>query len=134
LRVKGRDAIAYVLSKLGCQHPFVFSRIILYAELEYLKDKGERLTDFTYIGGPGTFYIEGLKEIIEPDDCFEKREGDPSKGIRGCISYRCPPPELPEEAKEYLDKAIEELKGLSDFELNKRVLEHPYYKKLVKQG
>jgi hydroxypyruvate isomerase len=134
LRVKGRDALAYILSKTGCKHPFAVSRILLYAELEYVKDRGERLTDLTYVGGPGTFYIEGLKEIIEADSCFEKREGDPSRGVRGCIEYKCQPPELPEEARRYLDRAIEELSDLSDMELNKRVLEHPYYRKVVREG
>ena len=134
MKVDARSAIAYILSKLGCQHPFTFSRILLLAELEALEKTGERLTSLRYVGGPGTFYIEGLKEMIESDPCFKRREGDPSRGIRGCIEYKCEPPQLPSDVRELIDNVIERVKGLSDEQLNKLVLNHPLYRRVVEAG
>ena len=129
--VRGRDLVAYILWRMGCQHPFVFSRILLLAELEYLKRTGERLTELRYAGGPGTFFIEGLKEMIESDPCFVKHEGDPATGKRGCIEYRCEVPDLPRDVKDLLDEIIDRAKGVNDMELNRMVLEHPLYSKVV---
>jgi hydroxypyruvate isomerase len=123
------------LSRMGCVHPFVFSRVLALAELKSLEKRGKRITeDLVYVAGPGTFYIEGIKEIIESDECFVKHEGDPSTGRKGCIEYRCPPPSIPEEDKAFLDEAIEEAKNLSMEELNNRVINHPLYRKLVREG
>ncbi len=126
-----REALAYILSRTGCIHPFRASRILALAELKALERGLGRLTSARYGAGPGTFYIEGVKEAIEGDQCFAKHEGDPSTGRKGCIEYRCEPPELPPEARSLLDEAIEEAKGLDDMELNRRVVEHPLFKKLV---
>ncbi len=129
--VKLRDAIAYVLSRLGCTHPFRLSRVLALAELKHLEREGARLTDAKYVGGPGVFYIEGVKELTETDQCFYRIEGDPGRGVRGCLGYRCGQPKLPEKAKAYLDEAIELSKNLEDVELNRMVVSHPLYKKLV---
>ncbi len=134
MKVKGRDAVAYILHRMGCQHPFTFSRVLLLAELEHMARRGERLTEFKYVAGPGTFFIEGLKELIESDECFVKHEGDPSTGRRGCIEYRCPPPQIPGDVKQLLDEVIERVRGVSDMELNNMVLQHPLYKKVVEGG
>ncbi|BEP16684.1 hypothetical protein PYJP_00360 [Pyrofollis japonicus] len=133
--IKGRDAIAYILSKMGCVHPFVFSRVLALAELKSLEKRGERITeDLVYVAGPGVFYIEGVKDLIKDDTCFVKHEGDPSTGRKGCIEYQCQLPEIPAEDKAFLDEAIEEAKNLSMEELNDRVVNHPLYRKLVKEG
>ena len=130
-RVRGRDLLAYILSRTGCIHPFRLSRLALFAELEWMREKNDRLTDLTYVAGPGTFYIEGFKEMIENDACFERREGDPASGTPGCIVYRCNPPSLPDEVREHVDKIVSRLSGLSDQELNEKVLTHPLYEKIV---
>ncbi len=128
------DAIKYILSKEGCVHPFRLSRILALAEIEYYKDKGSRLTDATYVMGPGVFYIEGFKEIVESDPCLEKKKGDPQKGTKGCIHIVCgETPRLPGEAAGYLDRAIEKARGLDDLELNSLVVNNENFKKLAKK-
>nr|MEB3825221.1 hypothetical protein [Desulfurococcales archaeon] len=79
-----REVIRYLLWRTGCIHPFRASRILALAELRHLEDRGSRMTSVKYVSGPGTFFIEGLKELVEEDDCISKREGDPEKGVKGC--------------------------------------------------
>jgi len=131
--VSGREALAYLLHRMGCSHPFLASRVLALAELRSLEERGERPTDLTYRAGPGVFYIEELKDIIEGDECFQKHEGDPSSGRRGCIEYRCQPPSLPEEARRLLDQAIEEAKALDEMKLNELVVNHPLFKRLAEE-
>jgi len=133
-RVRGRDAAAYLLSRLGCVHPFTLSRALLLAELRWFEARGERLTDLRYVAAPGTFYIEGFKEIIEGDECFSKREGDPSKGVEGCIEYRCEPPRLDEEVARLLDEVAEAAKKMDRMRLHNLVLSHPLYDRIVEKG
>lgn len=129
-----RDAVAYILHRMGCTHPFRLSRVLALAELRAMERGLGRLTDARYVAGPGAFYIEGVKEAIEGDECFVKHEGDPATGRKGCIEYRCEPPAgVPAEAKTFLDEAMEEARRLDDMELNRRVVEHPLFKKLAEE-
>lgn len=130
--VKGRDALAYVLYKMGCLHPFVASRVLALAELRLMEERGERLTELDYVRGPGVFYIEGVKEMLGDDPCFNKREGDPSKKKRSCLEYRCGLPELPGEARRLLDEAIERAGSVDEMTLNDMVMKHPLYEKLTR--
>ena len=130
-RVSGRELLTYILSRVGCVHPFRLSRLALLAELEWMRERGERLSDLVYVAGPGTFYVEGLKEMVEGDECFERREGDPARGVPGCIAYRCSPPSLPEDVKVLVDRVLGEASGLDDQALNERVLSHPLYERVV---
>lgn len=132
MAVKLVDAVKYILSKEGCIHPFRLSRILALAEIEYYKEKGARLTDAVYVMGPGVFYIEGLKETLEDDECFEKRRGDPQKGVKGCVRLICEwNPVLPKEAVEYLDRAIDKARGMDDMELNNLVVTSEVFQKIA---
>ena len=125
------DAVKYVLLKMGCLHPFRISRIIALADLKSLEDRSERLTNAVYVEGPGVFYIEGVKELIESDECIEKREGDPARGVKGCLELVCNREIIfPEPVRKYLDEAVNEARGLDDLRLNDVVVSHPLYKKL----
>jgi len=125
-----RSLLGYMLSRLGCTHPFRLSRLLALAEIEALKRAGKRLTCLRYVEGPGVFYIEGLKELLD-EDCFSKREGDPTRGIRGCIEYVCPPPALPGDVKNLIDYVIEGYSKLDDYKLNEQVLKNPLFKHLL---
>jgi len=128
--LKAIDAVKYILTKAGCLHPFRLSRILAQVDLRYLRENGKRLTDTVYRKAPGAFYIEGLKEEITDNPCYEKHEGDREKGLRSCIEYKCEPPVIPGELARYLDEAIMEASGLDDMALNKRVVEDPLFEKL----
>ena len=130
--IKGIDAVKYILWKTGCIHPFRLSRILALAEIKYYRDHGERMTDTVYKNGPGAFYIEGLKESVEKDTCFIKREGDPDKGKKGCLEYTCQVDlKIGEEYLRYLDKAINETEKLDDMELNSAVVNDPVFSNLL---
>jgi len=132
LGVRLSDAVKYILSKKGCVHPFRLSRILALAEIYYYKDKNSRLTDALYVLGPGVFYIEGFKEMIKQDECIEKREGDPSKGLKGCIYLTCKweKPLSPEVSK-YLDRAIEESDKYDDMGLNNYVISNSIFRRIA---
>ncbi len=124
-------AVKYILSKAGCTHPFRISRILALAELKSIEDGGGKLTNAIYVEGPGVFFIEGLKELVDKDECIVKKEGDPVKGIKGCIELICSQDlVLPERVKRYLDSAIEESINLDDLKLNEKIVKHPLYKRL----
>ncbi len=131
-RVGWRRLLARMLSLTGCIHPFRLSRLAALVELEYMARTGERLTDARYVSGPGVFFIEGFDSFVD-GECVLKREGDPSRGVRGCIYYssECTVPELPGDVEELVRHVIDEYSDLSDEDLNSRVVGHPLYKKLT---
>ncbi|MCE4606343.1 MAG: hypothetical protein F7B59_03310, partial [Desulfurococcales archaeon] len=87
-----------------------------------------------YKNGPGAFYIEGLKELVEKDSCFVKQEGDPDKGKKGCLEYTCQVNlGVGEEYLRYLDKAILEAEKLGDMELNNTVVSDPMFANLLEE-
>jgi len=131
--IEAKSLVGYMLSKLGCAHPFKLSRFLALVELEYIKRTGRRLTCLGYVEGPGTFYIEGLKELFD-DPCFKKREGDPSRGVKGCVEYVCDPPRVPPEVEEITNAMVEKYSGLEDLELNSIVVSDNLFKTLVKGG
>ncbi len=133
-RIGKLTLVAYVLSKTGCIHPFRLSRILALAEIEWLKKKGERLSDITYVKGPGTFYIEELKEAVENDPCFEKKMGDPSTGRKGCVEYKCKEPSLPADIKSFIDEILERTKNMEDFQINNIVMNDELFQKIAKEG
>ncbi len=114
--------IRYIGGKTGCITPFKLSRILGLAEAYYMADHGERLTGLKYICTLGTFYIEGFEELIK--DCFER---NPEKH---CLEYKCGEVELPEHISMYVDKAIQDLDTEDLDEINRRVLDNPFFKKL----
>ncbi len=130
--IEPRKLVAYILAKTGCIHPFRISRILALAEIRYLERMNKRLMNLEYRGFDKVFYIEGLKEIIENDQCFKIIEGDPSRNIKGCVEYICEEPVIPSEVREVIDEAINTASNLSDDELNDLVIENPLFKKLLK--
>jgi len=128
----GLDAVKYILKRKGCLHPFMISRILALSEILYYKDHGKRMTNTTYVAGPGTFYIENLKELLNNDSCFEKKEGDPERGIKSCIQYTCPfENNFDEQYRKYLDKAIEMSMKMDDIKLNELVVNDPVFNKIT---
>jgi len=134
MMINGKTLMAYILKKTGCVHPFKLSRILAFIEIEWLKDKGERLTDIKYVRGPGVFYIEGLKEAIQDDPCFNKIEGDPKIHRRSCIEYRCETPSLPKEVEDFINKELKKALTLEEQKLNEIVVNNELFKKISVSG
>lgn len=119
------DHVSYIMSRLGCAHPFKISRILLLADWLAEERLGRKLTSFTYVKERFGFYIEEIPSIMEDlrdRGCAVKIEE------RKCFEYRCEEPGLPKEEKEVLDEVILKVRGLSDVELNKLVISDPRYK------
>ena len=125
------EIVAYVLHKLGCTHPFKLSRVLALADIESMEKYGRRLTGLRYVPGPGTFYIEGLKEMFESSECFAIHKGNPETGRRGCVEYVCEPPRLGVEERRILDSVIEKYSRMDEMELNRTVVSHPLYRRLA---
>jgi len=131
LKGKDRDAVAYVLWRLGCTHPFKLSRLLAMADILSLERRGRRLTGLRYVPGPGTFYIEGLKDMFEHDPCFEPHRGDPETRRRGCVEYKCDPPRLDPEDTALLDHVIDKYGDIDEMELNRLAINHPLFPKIA---
>lgn len=125
-----REIVAYILARSGCTHPFRVSRLLALAEIEWLERKGKRLTGLKYVRGPGVFFIEGLKELIEHDPCFRLHEGDPATGRRGCVEFVCGEPELPPEVRAVIDEVLSKNSGVGDMELNEAVVSDPRFARI----
>ncbi len=119
-----KNLVAYILWRTGCIHPFRISRILALAELYFIEENNKRMTSLKYVKGPGVFYIEGLKELLESDPCFRRNEE------KHCMEYVCGEPSIDEVYKRYLDRAIEQANGLDDRGLNDLVVKHRFYEKL----
>ncbi len=129
--VDWKDFYLYLLTRTGCIHPFRLSRLGALVELKYMERTGSRLTNARYVAGPGVFYIEDFKNILDLD-CVEKREGDPQKGVKGCIRSNCPHPRVDDTVKQLIEEVLKEYSSLDDFELNNAVVNHPLFNKLTR--
>ena len=127
--VSDRDMVSYVLSSLGCAHPFRISRILLLADWQAVEGLGRRLSNLTYVMEEFGFYVEELTEIVEElqsKGCLVKVEE------RKCLKYTCGPPDLSGEVKAILDEVIEETSDMDDRKLNRLVLSDPRYGRDIK--
>ncbi len=87
---------------------------------------GKRITSAKYIGGPGVFYIDGLKEELLNSPCFEKLED------QGCIKYICDEEiSIEEDIRTCIDEAMGIADKASDIELNNIVVNHRLFQKLL---
>ena len=82
-------------------HPFRISWILALIDMRYYERRGSKLTGMRYVPGPGTFYIER----------FGMREGDPERGVGGCLEYVCEPPSLDVEVRGLVDEVIVSVTG-----------------------
>ena len=121
--ISKKELLAYIISKKRFIHPFIISRIIAYSELKWYSKYSKWLTDFKYIGFLKVFYIDGLKEIIEEDKCFQI--------INDCIKYVCHVPELNPDIKMFIDNVLAELSNLSIDQFNNKVVSHKFYDRLL---
>ena len=123
-----RRIIEYILYKMKCVHPFRVSRILLLAEWSYNEKYREKLSNFEYVTEPFAFYVEGLKDIIDElidSGCAVLRED------KKCIEYICSQPIIPEKIRVIIDEVIDRTAKLSDYELNKLVVNDDRYNSLL---
>ena len=121
--ISKKELLAYIIGRKGCIHLFIISRIIAYSELKWYSKYSNWLTDFKYIGFLKEFCIDGLKEIIEVDNCFQI--------INDCIKYVCHVPELNPDIKTFIDSSLAESICLSMDQLNNKVVSHRFYNRLL---
>ncbi len=127
--MEGKGALAFLLRKEGCLNPFDISRILALADILSMENKGKRLTDLRYAGMEYAFYIENFEVIIQ-DKCFIKHEGNPLEKKEGCIEYICGEID-PGEGKEYIEKAIELWENMGRNGINRYIVMHPLYGKIL---
>ncbi len=121
--------IRYIMSRLGCTHPFYISRVLLLAESRALDTLGRRITGLTFRGESYGFYVEELPRMIEKlenEGCAQRHEE------KGCIEYTCSQPSLPEEIRHILDQVIEETSGMEPAELNRAAINDKNYGNLLR--
>ncbi len=122
-----REIIAYMLKECGGLHPYYVSRIAALLDIEYLKEKGKKLTEFDYQKMQYGFYSEKIPEVINSLD-VEKVEDENGKYLK--LKNEKMEIDLPEEIKSKINKILDEICNLSDDEMNRLVIESPYYKEL----
>ncbi len=123
-----RDVVAYILAKKGCVHPFTISRVLVLLNWRSEELLGKPLLRFSVKGFKAAFYIDELAKLLEKDQCFRKVAG------RKCVEYICQSPELPEDVRTVIDDVLQSIDGLSDRELNARVVNDERFDKLLKRG
>ncbi|AGB04143.1 hypothetical protein AciM339_0246 [Aciduliprofundum sp. MAR08-339] len=121
-----KDIIAYLLKECGGLHPFHLSRIIALLDMEYLKEKGKKLTTLDYQKSQYGIYSEKLPKLIE-ELPVEKVKAQPYGYL---VLKEDVPLNLPDDVREKIEKVLDEVCDLSDSELNAKVLTSPYYEKL----
>ena len=116
-----RDAIAYLLWKHGCIHPYRISRILVLANWKAEEKLGKPITKFSIEGLEAGFVIPEVGEIKEK--------------VKKCFEYTCSEPvNIPREYAEIIDQVYEETKNLDDISLNRLVIRDPRYKELLERG
>ncbi len=122
-----KEIIAYMLKECGGLHSYYVSRIAALLDIEYLKEKGKKLTDFDYKKMQYGFYSEKIPATIKSLD-VEKVEDENGKYMK--LKNENIEINLPEEIKSKINKILDEICELSDDDINRKVIESPYYEKL----
>ncbi len=121
-----RDIIIYLLKDCNGLHPFYISRIAALLDIQYLEERGKKLTDFDYHKMPYGFYSEKIPEILNQLP-VEKVKSESGSYL---ILTEDVPFNLPDEVREKIDAILDKICDLSDDEINKLVVQSPYYDKL----
>jgi len=122
-----KEIVAYMLKECGGLHPYYVSRIAALLDIEYLKEKGKKLTDFDYQKMQYGFSSNKIPEVLNSLN-VEKVEGEHGKYMK--LKNENIEIDLPEEIKSKIDKILDEICDLSDDEINRKVVESAYYEKL----
>lgn len=123
------DLVSYILFRVGCEHPFRLSRILLLADWTAEERLGRRFTSGLGYRAMGFgFHVDGLEEVLEE---LEKQGRARMNLQRGCVEYLGEPPSLPPQAARILDEVIARTMNLDDLELNALVVRDPRYLKWV---
>ncbi len=121
-----KDIIAYLLKECGGLHPFHISRIMALLDMEYIKEKGKKLTGIDYQKNEFGIYSNKLPQLIE-ELPVEKVKAQPYGYL---VLKEDVPTNLSDEVVEKINKILDEVCELSDAELNMKVLNSPYFDKL----
>ncbi len=120
------DIIKYLLKVCEGLHPFYISRIAALLDMEYIKERGNKLTDFDYQKMQYGFYSTKLPAMIEKIgvEKVQSENGNYVK-LKGDVEIH-----LPDEIKARIERILDEVCNMSEDELNKKVLTSPYYSQL----
>ncbi len=122
-----KEIVAYMLKECGGLHPYYVSRIAALLDMEFLKEKGKKLTEFDYQKMQYGFYSTKIPEVINSLN-VEKVEGENGKYMK--LKDENMEIDLPGEIKSKINKILDEICDLSDDDINRKVIESPYYEKL----
>lgn len=122
-----KDIILYILKECDGLHPFHVSRIIALLDIVYLKERGKKLTDFDYQKMEYGFYSHKIPETLNGLP-VEKVKEEGRSYLR--ITEENVKVNLPEEVRKKINKILDEICDLSDYEINIKVISSPYYRDL----
>ena len=122
-----KDVIIYILKECQGLHPFHISRIVALIDIEYLKERGEKLMEFDYQKMEYGFYSNKIPEIINELPVEKVKENGKSYLKLTDENVEA---NIPDEVKEKIDKILDEVCDLSDYEMNIKVIKSLYYKDL----
>ena len=121
------EIVKYLLKECHGLHPFYISRIVALLDIKYLEETGRKLTDFDYHRMPYGFYSEKIPAILNSLD-VEKVQSEKGNYVK--LRNEDIEVNLPEDVKRRIDDILDEVCDLSDDELNRMIVESPYYEKL----
>ncbi len=121
------EIIKYLLVECDGLHPFYISRIVALLDIEYLKEKGKKLTDFDYQKTQFGFYSNKIPEILNNLN-VEKIESERGNYLK--LKHQNEEIVLPDEVKKKINEILDRVCDLPDSEINRMIIESPHYDKL----
>jgi len=118
------EIIKYLLKECHGLHPYYISRIAALLDMEYLREKGKKLTDFDYKKMQYGFYSEKIPQILNSLD-VEKVQSDEGNYIK--LKNEDIEVNLPGEVRAKINEILDRICDLSDDEINRLVIENEYY-------
>jgi len=124
--------IGYIVSRLGCVHPYRVSRILMLISWRFKEVYNKDLVCFTVEGFEAGYYIPEvsnvIKEGVKKDSCYKRDEE------RRCAYYTCGSIDIEDASiKNIVDSVIEQIKDLGDIDLNRLVIKDPRYNEVLKR-
>ena len=122
-----KEIVAYLLKECGGLHPYYVSRFVALLDIEYLKEKGKKLTDFDYQKMQYGFASTKIPATLDQLG-VEKVQTEHGKYLK--LKNENIEINLPEDIKEKINKILDKVCDLRDDEINRMVIESEYYSNL----
>ncbi len=125
--MNSEEVVKYLLKECGGLHPYYIIHAMALLDMEYIREKGEKLTDMDYVKSEYGFYSEKLPKILEEIGVEKVHDENGNYLKLKDVNVEA---KLPAEVVERINRILDYFCDLSDEEMHRRVMSSSEYNQL----